>query len=90
MTILTIKNAPDVLSVRNIDHPEWGIFRFNYNEQRLTEGYCSTIGSGCNSRILPWNEYDHWEAVSFRQPLPFPCVTEAFAQAGWDFAKGNK
>jgi hypothetical protein len=66
--ILTVENAPDVLLVRNIENPEWGTFRFNYNAQRLTEGYYSTIGSGSNSRILPQNEYSHWEVESFRAP----------------------
>jgi hypothetical protein len=65
--ILTVKNAPNVLSVRNRENPEWGTFRFNYNAQRLTEGYCSTIGSGVNSRVLFWNEYAHWEVVSFSE-----------------------
>jgi hypothetical protein len=66
--ILTVENAPNVLSVRNKRNPEWGTFRFNYNAQRLSEGYCSTIGAGSNSRILPWNEYGHWEVVSLRSP----------------------
>jgi hypothetical protein len=65
--ILTVKNAPNVLSVRNRENPEWGTFRFNYNAQRLTEGYCSTIGLGSNSRVLFWNEYAHWEVVSFSE-----------------------
>jgi hypothetical protein len=64
---LTRKNAPNVLSVRNRENSEWGTFRFNYNAWRLTEGYCSAIGSGVNSRILPWNEYAHWEVVSFNE-----------------------
>jgi hypothetical protein len=88
MTILTTENAPNALSVRNRDHPEWGTFRFNYNAQPLSGGgYCSVIGSGVNSRILPWFEYSHWEIVSFRQPSPFSIAMKAFAQAGWDFAK---
>jgi hypothetical protein len=69
MAILTTENAPSALSVQNRDHPEWGTFRFNYNAQPLSDGgYCSVIGSGVNSRILPWFEYDHWEVVSFHQP----------------------
>jgi hypothetical protein len=68
--VLTKENAPNVLSVRNIDYPEWGTFRFNYNDLRLKKGYCSTIGSGSISLILPWQNYDHWEVVSFRSPLP--------------------
>jgi hypothetical protein len=67
MTILTRENAPNVLSVRNRENPEWGTFRFNYNAQPLSAGSCSTIGSGSNSRILPWNEYDQWEVVSFNE-----------------------
>jgi hypothetical protein len=66
--ILTVENAPNVMSVRNRENPEWGAFRFNYNAQRLTEGYCSTIGSGSDSRVLPWNEYGHWEVASLRSP----------------------
>jgi hypothetical protein len=89
MAILTTENAPNALSVRNVEHPEWGTFRFNYNTQPLSGGgYCSIIGSGSNSRILPWHEYDHWEVVSFR--VPFISPLDAFAQAGWDFARGNK
>jgi hypothetical protein len=86
MIILTKDNAPNVLSVQSREHPEWGTFRFNYNSQRLTDGYCSTIGSGSNSRVLFWNEYDQWEVVAFKAP---PVITplDAFAQAGWDFAK---
>jgi hypothetical protein len=89
--VLTKENAPNVLSVRNRDFPEWGAFRFNYNAQSLSGGgYCSVIGSGSNSRILPWFEYDHWEVVSICQPSPFSIAMEAFAQAGWDFAKENQ
>jgi hypothetical protein len=65
--ILTVENAQNVLSVRNRENPEWGTLRFNYNAQHLSEGCCSTIGSGSNSRILPWNEYAHWEVVSFNE-----------------------
>jgi hypothetical protein len=66
--ILTVKNAPDVVSVRNRENPEWGTFRFNYNAQPLSGGgYCSTIGSGVNSRALFWNEYAHWEVASFSE-----------------------
>jgi hypothetical protein len=92
MIVLTRGNAPNVLSVRNREHPEWGTFRFNYNAQRLTDGYYSTIESGSNCRVLFWNEYDHWEVVSLRSPIPFSpvaVVMGAFAQAGWDFAKGD-
>jgi hypothetical protein len=88
MIILTKENAPNVLSVQNREHPEWGTFCFHYNARRLTDGYCSVIGSGSNSRILPWNEYDHWEVASFRVTPISPM--DAFAQAGWDFARGNK
>jgi hypothetical protein len=67
MIILTVENAPNVLSVQNRKNPEWGTFRFNYNVQHLSEGYCSTIGSGSDSRILPWNEYSHWKIMSFNE-----------------------
>jgi hypothetical protein len=61
---LTKETAPRVKSIRNIQHPEWGVKRFNYNEQPLNEGHCSTWGVGSNSAVLFEGEYKFWEVES--------------------------
>lgn len=63
---LTVENAHLVETVVNINHPEYGNKRFNYNEQKLTEGYCSTIGTGSNSRVLFEDDYQYYNVVAFK------------------------
>jgi hypothetical protein len=53
MAILTKGNAEATKTIRNLDHPEWGTKRFNYNEQPLNDGeFVSSFGVGSNSSIL--------------------------------------
>jgi hypothetical protein len=77
MTFLTKENAPNVVLVRNIDDPERGTLRFNYNAHRLASGRrCSTVGPDGNDHLLPWQEYGHWEVVSFRPASPIAAARE--------------
>ena len=65
MNILAVDNAHDVKRIRNIQHPEWGIKRFNYKEQPLNNGrFCSTWGVGSNSALLFESEYKYWEIIT--------------------------
>jgi hypothetical protein len=64
MKILTKENAPTVKVIRNIQHPEWGTKRFNYNAQQLTDGLCSTFGTGPNSAVLFDGEFRFWEVIT--------------------------
>jgi hypothetical protein len=60
--ILTVYNACKAATVSCISNPEWGTKRFNYNEQPLTEGrFASTVGIGCNSKVLFESEYHLWQ-----------------------------
>lgn len=62
--LLTKENAPEVVTIRNIQHPEWGDKRFNYNEQPLNDSrYCSTWGVGSNSALLFEDEYKFWQVI---------------------------
>jgi len=64
MTRLTTENAKTAKVIRNIQHPEHGPQKFNYNDQPLFDGKsCSTFGSGSNSAILFESEYKFWEVV---------------------------
>lgn len=64
MNLLTIENASTTKRIQNISNPEWGIKRFNYNEQPLTDGrFASTFGIGPNSAVLFENEYKFWEVI---------------------------
>jgi hypothetical protein len=77
MIVLTRENAPNAVSVQNIDYPERGPLRFNYSAHRFASGRrCSTVGPDGNDRLLPWQEYGHWEVVSFRQKPPVSAVGE--------------
>lgn len=65
MNLLTKENAPTVKTIRNIKNPEWGVKRFNYNEQPLNDGgACSTFGVGSNSAVLFESEYKFWEVIN--------------------------
>lgn len=64
MERLTKENAPKVSLIESIEHPEWGIGRFNYNSQPLFEGnLCSSFGEGCNSALLFDSDYHRWKVV---------------------------
>ena len=66
-TILTTKNAPYVAVIRNIENPDWGTKRFNYNSQPLNGGqFISTFGVGCNSALLSNNEFSFWEVIRWK------------------------
>ena len=64
ITVLNIENAKTVKTIRNINHPEWGKKRFNYNDQPLNDGEnVSSWGVGVNSAILFESEYRFWEVI---------------------------
>lgn len=64
---LTKENAPFVSTVECKDSPEWGIKRFSYNEQRgVGDERFSTVGSGCNSKVLFEGEYHLWRVKSLK------------------------
>lgn len=68
--ILTEQNAHRAKTVRSITNPEWGDQVFRHNAQPLGGGsYCSIVGIGCNSSILPACEYHLWEIVEFRHSV---------------------
>ena len=58
--ILTVENARSVATISNINNPEWGVRRFNYN------GNMSSFGTGCNSAMLFEDEYKFWKVESFK------------------------
>ncbi len=61
---LTKGNAKTTTIIRNINNPEWGEKRFNYNDQLLNDGeYCSSWGIGVNSALLFESEYKFWEVI---------------------------
>ena len=67
LTPLTKENAPNVSTVINIVHPEWGTQAFQYQAQPLTEGqYSDIIGKGPNSKVLHEREYKYWAVASFK------------------------
>lgn len=64
MKVLTIENAVTAKRIQCIAHPEWGIKRFNYNDQPLTNGrFASSWGVGPNSAVLFEGEYKFWEVI---------------------------
>ena len=65
MTILTIENAKNAKTIRNIGNPEWGNKKFNYNAQPLNDvRFASTWGVGSNSAVLFESEYRFWEVIA--------------------------
>jgi len=63
--LLTIKTAKTAKVIRNIQHPEWGTKKFNYNDQPLPNGdVCSSFGSGSDSAVLFEKDYKFWEVVA--------------------------
>lgn len=65
--ILTKENAITASTVSNIANPEWGVKRFNYNDQPLNGGkYASTIGVGCNASVVFESEYHFWQIESYK------------------------
>lgn len=65
MKTLDTENAPTTKLIRCIDHPEWGIKRFNYNAQPLLDGeFASTWGVGPSSAVLFESEYKFWEVIA--------------------------
>ena len=67
ITVLTVENAPTVSTVSDIQNPEWGTFRFRFNEQELPGNkHCSTVGSGSHSKLIFESEYKFWKVESFK------------------------
>jgi|ERR1035437_1701487 hypothetical protein len=60
IVILTVANAPTVSTILNIQNPEWGTKRFNF------EGNMSSWGVGSNSAMLFESEYKFWKVESFK------------------------
>jgi hypothetical protein len=70
---LTIELAKHVATIINIDHPEWGVQRFNYNDQPLNDNsYAHTWGTGSNSAVLFEGDFKYWAVVSFKSKSPIP------------------
>lgn len=63
---LTPENAATVSTIICRQHPEWGVKRFNYNSQRLPNGYTHSHGLGSNSAILNEEEFKYWGVISFK------------------------
>lgn len=64
MTTLNTENAKTATIIRNINNPEWGEKKFNYNEQPLNDGkFVSTWGVGSNGAVLFESEYRFWEVI---------------------------
>ena len=57
---LTEENAPTAKYIINIQHPEWGVQKFNYNSEM--EGV-STRGSGYDTSCLFNDEFRLWCVV---------------------------
>uniref|UniRef100_A0A6H2A3P7 Uncharacterized protein n=1 Tax=viral metagenome TaxID=1070528 RepID=A0A6H2A3P7_9ZZZZ len=71
MKRLTKENASGISTIECIEHPEWGVKRFNYNSQILFGGEsCSTYGEGCNSMLLFESDFFRWRIVSFSATPP--------------------
>ena len=67
MESLTKENASRASKVVSKDHPEWGIKRFNYNDQKLRDGsFISTFGIGSNVGLIFEREYKFWNVVSWK------------------------
>jgi hypothetical protein len=65
--ILTKENAHRAATVSCIANPEWGVKRFNHNDQPLTEGrFASSFGSGSNSAVIFEYEYHLWQIESYK------------------------
>jgi hypothetical protein len=70
---LTTELAQHVATIINIHHPEWGVQRFNYKAQPLTDNnYAHTWGTGSNSAVLFEGNFKYWAVVSFKSKLPNP------------------
>jgi hypothetical protein len=59
MTTLTAANAKTASTIQNVKNPEWGTFRFNYNEN----GFHS-YGSGANSAVLFESDFSEWTIIT--------------------------
>jgi hypothetical protein len=59
--ILTTENARTASTVLNIAHPEYGVKRFDFNE----EGYHS-IGTGSNSKVLFESNFSFYRIITFK------------------------
>jgi len=67
MKNLTKENASKVSTIINVNNPEWGSKKFNYNSQPLNHGKCThSFGAGCDSAILNENEFRFWKVNSFK------------------------
>lgn len=65
--VLTKENAHKAARISCISNPEWGVHRFDYNGQPLTNGrYASTWGVGCHSAVLFEGEYHLWQIESYK------------------------
>jgi hypothetical protein len=70
---LTNELAKHVDTIINIDHPEWGVKRFNYNAQPLNDNrYAHTWGTGSNSAVLFEGDFKYWAVVSFKSKSQIP------------------
>jgi len=64
--ILTKENAHRAATISRISNPDWGVKRFNHNDQPLTGGrVASSFGSGSNSAVLFEDDYHFWQIESY-------------------------
>ena len=70
---LTTEIAEHVATIINIDHPEWGVQRFNYKDQPLNDNrYAHSWGTGSNSAVLFEGNFKYWAVVSFKRKSSNP------------------
>lgn len=61
---LNEETAKTATLIIQIAHPEYGVQKFNYKEQPLSDGdFCHTWGVGSNSACLFKNEMKFWRVI---------------------------
>lgn len=85
-TILTQQNAHRAVTVRNVEHPELGVFTFRHNNRRLNwNGRVSTIDQGLDAQPILVAEYEQWEIVEFRHAVTLAEFDELAGRA-WNWS----
>lgn len=61
---LSTANCHVAAEVRDVKHPEWGDWKFNYKAQALPDGrFAHTVGVGCHSKVVSVGELGDYEVV---------------------------
>lgn len=64
---LTIENAHKAATVICLNAPEWGAKKFDHNSVSLNDGHvASSVGAGCNSKVLFEGGYKFWGIASYK------------------------